>query len=162
RASFNVPPAFLRAAKSAVRMPRYWTGLNRARSGFARYGASYRHRYLFVAGLPKSGTSWVETMLASYPGYTLLAHPELTVFDYEHGGTHAFEMSADFFTRLGAALCVVKIHCHGSANNARVLRDSSVPYCILYRDLRDAAVSHVHYVKRTPWHPEYGAYRDLS
>jgi len=157
-----VPPAFLRAAKSAIRVPRYWTGLARARTGFARYGRAYPHPYLFVAGLPKSGTSWVEAMLASYAGYTLLAHPELTVFDYRHGGTHAFEMPEDFFTRLGPALCVVKIHCHGSENNARILKRSAVPYCVLYRDLRDAAVSHVCYVQRTPWHPEYPAYRGLS
>jgi hypothetical protein len=162
RASFNVPPAFLRAAKSAIRMPRYWTALARARAGYARHGSSYRHPYLFVAGLPKSGTSWVESMLASYAGYTLLAHPELTAFDYANRGTHGFEMPEDFFTRLGPALCVVKIHCHGSENNARVLARSAVPYCILYRDLRDAAVSHVCYVQRTPWHPEYPVYRALS
>ena len=101
-------------------------------------------------------------MLASYPGYTLVAHPEITVFDYEHGGTHRFELPADFFSRLGNALCVIKIHCHGSENNVRMLRDAGVPYCVLYRDLRDAAVSHVAYVKRTPWHSEYPTYRGLD
>jgi hypothetical protein len=152
----------LRAAKSAVRVPRYWTGLSRARAGYARYGHLYRHRYLFVAGLPKSGTSWVESMLALYDGYAVIAPPEITKFDYRNGGTHRFEMPFDFFSRLEDALCVVKIHCHGSRNNARVLADARVPYCILYRDLRDAAVSHVCYVRRTPWHPEYPAYRTLS
>jgi len=152
----------LQGAKRSVRYPRYYAGLAAARRGFREYGDRYSNRYVFVAGLPKSGTSWIESMLAAYPGYALVAHPEITVFDYEHGGTHAYELPADFFSRLGEALCVLKIHCHGSANNRRVLSDSGVKLSYLYRDLRDAAVSHVFYVKRTPWHPEYAAYRDLD
>ncbi|MCS3697432.1 hypothetical protein GGP73_002135 [Salinibacter ruber] len=33
---------------------------------------------------------------------------------------------------------------------------------VLYRDLRDVAVSHYFYVRRTPWHPEYEDYRGLD
>ena len=158
RASLATPPPLLRWGKSVYRRPRYRLGLERARSGHARHGHLYRHKWLFIAGLPKSGTSWIESMLGCYPGYALIAHPEVTAFDYRHGGTHLFEMPTDFFSRLGEALCVVKIHCHGSANNAHVLTKADIPYCVLYRDLRDAAVSHVAYVKRTPWHPEYPVY----
>ena len=161
-AAMRVPPALLRQAKRTVRYPRYYTGLAAARRGFRLYGDRYPNRYLFVAGLPKSGTSWVERMLANYPGYSLVSHPELTETEYERSGTHGFELPSDFFSRLGKALCVVKIHCHGSENNRRVLERSKVPYVVLYRDLRDAAVSHVFYVKRTPWHPEYPTYRDLD
>ncbi len=32
---------------------------------------------------------------------------------------------------------------------------ADVKYVIMYRDLRDVAVSHYYYAKQTPWHPEY-------
>ncbi len=158
----TTPPIVLRAGKRTMATPRFVKGVAIARWQFRTYRSIYRNRYLFIAGLPKSGTSWIETMLASYPGYTLIAHPEITKFDYEHNGTHRFEMRQDFFTRLGDALCVIKIHCHGSANNVRILHEAGIPYCVLYRDLRDAAVSHVSYVRRTPWHPEYPTYQKLD
>jgi hypothetical protein len=160
--SFYVPHAVLRTLKIGARHPRYRLALARAREGHARYGDRYPCKYLFVAGLPKSGTSWLESMLACFPGYTLIPHPEVTTFDYAQGGTHAFELPEDAFSRLGDALCVIKAHCHGSPHNAAVLAGAGVPYCVMYRDLRDAAVSHVFYVKRTPWHPEYPAYRSLD
>ena len=160
--SFYVPHPLLRGLKLGIRHPRYRVALARARTGYARYADLYPHKYLFVAGLPKSGTSWLESMLAGFPGYALIPHPEVTTFDYARGGTHAFELPEDAFSRLGDALCIVKTHCHGSAHNVRVLARNAVPYCVMYRDLRDAAVSHVFYVRRTPWHPEYPAYRDLD
>ena len=161
-ATTTLSPGVQRKGKLLLRWPRYALGLKRARQNWKRFGDRYQRPVLFVAGLPKSGTSWMESMLAGFPGYTLIAHPEITVHDYDHQGTHGFEMPDDFFTRLGDALCVVKIHCHGSENNVSVLRRSGVPYCVLYRDLRDAAVSHVSYVKRTPWHPEYPVYESLD
>lgn len=162
RLSFSVPHPVLRGAKKILRYPRYFHGVLRARQAYAQHGHGSAQKYIFVAGLPKSGTSWVESMLSYYPGYTLVSHPEITVFDYDNNGSHGFELPEDFFSRLGDALCVIKIHCHGSINNARILRESGVSYAVMYRDLRDAAVSHICYVQRTPWHPEYPTYSKLD
>jgi hypothetical protein len=59
-------------------------------------------------------------------------------------------------------LVVTKMHVHGSSHNAKLLHDAGVKYVVLYRDLRDVAVSHYFYVRQTPWHPEYSIYKDLS
>jgi hypothetical protein len=47
-------------------------------------------------------------------------------------------------------------------HNAQALEQEGIPYLIMYRDLRDVAVSHVFYVQRTPWHPEHSEYNGLS
>jgi len=32
---------------------------------------TYKHPIIFIAGLPKSGTTWLRTMLANLPGYNI-------------------------------------------------------------------------------------------
>jgi len=100
-------------------------------------------------------------MLASYPGYQHLTLPEAVWYELRHGGSHDFDLPADTVERFEGALTVLKMHVHGSRHNARVLREAEVPYLIMYRDLRDVAVSHVFYVQRTPWHPEHPDYEGL-
>ncbi len=162
RYSFLLPPPLLRQMKWAWRWPRFWSEMGQARQGFRSFGNKYPKPVLFVAGLPKSGTTWLESMLKSYQGFHAMGHPSNTSWELSHNGSHRFEIPAGFFESFDGGLCVIKLHCHGSPNNLQRLAEAGIPYVVLYRDLRDAAVSHVHYVKRTPWHPEYSTYRDLD
>jgi len=66
------------------------------------------------------------------------------------------------FSRFKDMLVVTKMHVHGSPHNVEVLRVAGVRYVVLYRDLRDVAVSNFFYVRHTPWHPEYPVYARLS
>jgi hypothetical protein len=101
-------------------------------------------------------------MLSSYRGYQHVTIPEAIEYELRTGGSHDFELPADLVDRFSEALVVSKLHVHGSTHNARLLHEAEVPYVVLYRDLRDAAVSHYFYVRRTPWHPEYDDYKDLN
>lgn len=131
-------------------------------NAYRSHGEKYSHPLLFVAGLPKSGTTWMERMLSSYPGYQEMMTPEVIEYEVEHRGSHDYELPANLFHRLDNMLAVLKLHVHGSSHNAELLQEADVPYLIMYRDLRDVAVSHVYYVQRTPWHPEYPDYDGLS
>jgi hypothetical protein len=104
----------------------------------------------------------MERMLSSYRGYREIMIPEAIEYEVENGGSHDFSLPADLFERLNRMLAVLKLHAPGSPHNAQVVGDAGVPYLIMYRDLRDVAVSHVFYVQRTPWHPEHPAYKGLS
>lgn len=132
------------------------------RRAYEAHGERYPHSVLFVAGLPKSGTTWMERMLSSYPGYREMMIPEAIEYEVEHRGSHDFDLPSNLFDRLEKTLAVLKLHVYGSAHNAQVLQEAEVPYLIMYRDLRDVAVSHVFYVQRTPWHPEQPEYDALS
>jgi hypothetical protein len=132
------------------------------KTAYQTYGERYRHPILFVAGLPKSGTTWMERMLSSYPGYREIMIPDAVEHEVRNKGSHDFDLPTDLFERLEDMLAVLKLHIHGSSHNARILQSANVPYLIMYRDLRDVAVSHVFYIKRTPWHPEYPDYKGLS
>jgi hypothetical protein len=78
------------------------------------------------------------------------------------GGSHNYELPDGIFDRFNDMLVVTKMHLHGSSQNARVLHKAQVKYVVLYRDLRDVAVSYYFYVRQTPWHPAYPLYSKLS
>lgn len=157
-----LPPYFVRFLKQVAVALRYAIQVKLCRRGYRYYGDYYPQESIFVAGLPKSGTTWLEKMLASYPGFHNLLIPEATVYELANGGSHDYDLPEDMFSRFENMLVVTKMHVHGSPHNARLLREAGVKYVVLYRDLRDVAVSHYFYVRQTPWHPEYPIYKDLS
>ena len=128
------------------------------RAGFEQYGTRYQHPVLFVAGLPKSGTTWLEKMLSSFPGYHEYLIPDVARYEVQTGGSHDYDLPADMFDRFRDALVLTKMHVHGSKHNANLLHANRIPYVVLFRDLRDVAVSNYFYVRRTPWHPEHRHY----
>ena len=155
-----LPHPVLQFLKLNSRHYRFKKALKQGRLCFKQYGHFYPNHILFVAGLPKSGTTWLENMLGAFSGYTIIPDPKITVWGYAKGGSHQFELSLDYFRKVSQALAIVKVHCPGSANNVRILKNLEIPYVVMFRDLRDAAVSHVFYVKRTPWHVEYPHYKN--
>lgn len=157
-----LPPGAARLAKRQLAPARFTFQCRRGRAGFRMHGARYAHRLLFIAGLPKSGSTWLKKMVAAFPGYEEALIPEIAAYELDTGGSHDFELPPDTFDRFRDALIVMKTHVHGSPQNVDLLRRARVPHAILFRDLRDVAVSYHFYVRRTPWHPEHGVYASLS
>jgi len=153
-----LPAPAARAAKRLASPVRYRAQLAKCREGYRTHGKDYPHRTLVVAGLPKSGTTWLERMLGSYPGFHEIMIPEVAAHEMRAGGSHDYELPDDYFDRFGEALVLSKMHIHGSPHNAALLRRAGVPYVVLFRDLRDVAVSNFFYVRNTPWHPEHPHY----
>lgn len=155
-------PGVSRKAKLAVTHPRWLIDSVLGRWGYLRYRRRHDHPVLLVCGLPKSGTTWMKNMLASYPGYRSTMIPEAISFEMAHGGTHALPLPDDLFDRLEGRLSVLKLHVPGTRHNAKLIHRRGIRYVVQYRDLRDVAVSHYFYVRNTPWHPEYDDYRNLD
>ena len=151
----RLPPWMSKAGKRAAVVFRAREQAKACREGFRAYGDQYAQPVLFIAGLPKSGSTWIERMVASYPGYHEYLMPEVASHEIATGGSHDFELPEDMFDRFQDMLVLTKMHVHGSPNNVRVLRDAGVNYVVLQRDLRDVAVSYHFYVQNTPWHPEH-------
>lgn len=157
-----LPPSGARLAKRMSVGVRYRSQLAACRQGYEQFGDRYPQTTLFVAGLPKSGTTWLEKMLGSYDGFHELMIPEVARHEMQTGGSHDYDLPEDLFTRFDDALVLTKMHVHGSLHNTRLLKQSNMRYVVLYRDLRDVAVSSYFYVRNTPWHPEHGLYKDVD
>ena len=158
----KLPPSVTRLGKRFAVKLRAKDQLNACRDGFAKYGDRYPQPILFIAGLPKSGSTWIEKMVASYEGYHEFLLPAIAKHELDTGGSHDFEMPADMFDSMKDVLVLTKMHSHGSVNNVRVLEDAGINYVILHRDLRDVAVSYHFYVHNTPWHPEHKLHHNKS
>jgi hypothetical protein len=159
----NLAPNFLTpSAKKIISYPRYYNQLKKCRSQYNMYKEKYKQHVLFVAGLPKSGTTWFEKMLGSLPGFSDVMIPEAVNYEQKHKESHTFEFPDNLFTRFKNALVVLKLHAHGSLHNFELLQKNNIRYVVIYRDLRDVAVSHIFYVKRTAYHPEHKIYKNLN
>ncbi len=150
-----MPPWATRLGKRFAVYAREREQLNACRSGFKSFGNRYPQPILFIAGLPKSGSTWIEKMVSSYEGFHEYLLPAIAKHELATGGSHDFEMPQNMFEHLNDALVLTKMHCHGSKNNVDVLEKAGINYVVLHRDLRDVAVSYHFYVQNTPWHPEH-------
>ncbi len=156
----KLPPSITRLGKRFAVKLRANAQINACKDGFSKHGDKYPQPILFIAGLPKSGSTWIEKMVASYDGYHEFLLPAITKHEFATGGSHDFEMPAGMFDNMKDMLVLTKMHSHGSVNNVRVLEDAGINYVILHRDLRDVAVSYHFYVHNTPWHPEHKRHRN--
>jgi hypothetical protein len=158
----KLPPAVARMGKRVAVYPRFWRQRARCHRAIHEFGDRYGQKILFVAGLPKSGTTWLEQMLSSFPGIYEALIPEVAAYELKTGGSHDYELPDDIFQRLTGMLVLTKMHVHGSKHNVEVLKQSSIRHVVLYRDLRDVAVSEYFYVRQTPWHPMHPHYRTIG
>lgn len=158
----RLPPALARVIRRPALWARYMVQAQACRVGFREFGHLYPQQILFIAGLPKSGTTWLKNLVTSYPGFHELLVPESATIARTADGNYNYQLPSDMFSRFNNKLAVTKMHIPGSPHNAKVLRDAKVSYVIIYRDLRDVAVSYYFYVRRVRWHPEHQIYANLS
>ena len=151
----KLPAPLARAIKYAMVYPRYYACRAKAKQSWEKWGSNYKHNVIFIAGLPKSGTTWLEKMISTYPGFEQILVPEVNFYELKHGESHLFDLPDESLRRLKELLVLTKMHCHGTSQNVKVLSEAAIPYVILYRDLRDVSVSHYYYVRNTPWHGDY-------
>jgi hypothetical protein len=154
----KLPAPLAKAVKNSGIYPHYWKQAAMCRIGYMRYGDRYKHNVLFVAGTPKSGTTWLENMLGCFPGYGKLLIPEA---QFAIRG-EAFNLPDDMFARMQNMLVVSKMHISWSEHNTSLLAKSGVPYVIQYRDFRDMYVSDYFYIKLTPWHYHHARVKQMT
>jgi hypothetical protein len=105
---------------------------------WALYHRRYRQNVVFIAGLPKSGSTWLRDMFVSLPGFYSFQPAHITPTDHN--------LHPDTFRACDHLLAVVKLHTYWSPQNEAILRQEGLRYVIIYRDIRDAAVSWYYFV----------------
>jgi hypothetical protein len=114
---------------------------------------------IFIAGYPKSGTTWVENFISNIPGY----NPRVLHGDLENMRNHNLPSNAfKYFPKYGYSS--VKTHINPTDANIKVLRDRGVKkIVVMYRDPRDIVVSnYYHVLKSNPWKKTDSFYLDYK
>ena len=134
RAGRCLPPRLVQALKRAGVHLRYLSQSRSCHQGVVRVGSNYPQKVIFIAGLPKSGTTWLKKMLTSYPGFHELLIPDVTAYELASGGSHDYDLPADMFSRFSKMLVVTKMHVHGSPHNVELTWLSNTSFKRLAQD----------------------------
>lgn len=121
----------------------------------------YKNRIIFVVGLPKSGTTWVENFLYKVPGYC---------FRPLYGDRRKIVLNELPKNALSNAprkcYSFYKTHIHPTQSNIEILNRADInKIVIVFRDPRDVVVSrYFYYLKRPPetWEPNAREYSSIS
>ena len=154
-------PEQTRAILKLLIYPRYYLELWNGYLGYKKYGQRYPQNSILIFGLPKSGTTWIEKMLASLPGFQSTMFPEMLYFGFKTGEGLEFDIPENFFATHKNELLVIKTHSYASDHNLNVIKKNNLKYVVMYRDIRDVAVSYVHFVQSRPWQHQYKKYANL-
>ena len=148
----------LRTIKIVLRNPRILKERVKYRTNdilayLAYYYYSYDYRIIFIAGLPKSGTTWVETQLARVPGYNLrgIYDPQGVALNHDISDTIFNSLPKRGYT-------ILKLHTRYSPQNFEVIRKHVPKFMVMIRDLRDMCVSRYFDCKSRPAHRHHELY----
>lgn len=120
---------------------------------------SYATKIIFVAGYPKSGTTWMENFISNIPGY----NPRAIYGDSELIRHH--NLPTDSFSKIPKyGYSAIKSHIFPSPENIDVLVKSGISkILVMYRDPRDIVVSnYYHTLKENHWEVTDDFYADYN
>jgi len=155
RLIFYYPKLFIRFLLSPLYFSRVF--LNDLKAFFGIY--SYSYKYIFIAGYPKSGTTWVENFISRIPGY----NPRVLFGDADILRRH--DLPVDTFSKIPSfGYSAIKTHIFPSMDNINILLDNGISkVVVMYRDPRDIIVSnYYHVLSSNPWRITDQEYLDYS
>ncbi|WP_321491590.1 sulfotransferase domain-containing protein [uncultured Desulfobacter sp.] len=117
----------------------------------------YRYPIIFIAGLPKSGTTWVQTELARVPGYNMRPtnDPDRCTENHDVCKTVFCSLPLNRYS-------VLKLHTRYTPTNYNTIIESVPRFVVMIRDLRDMCISRYFHVKNEHTHRHSLLYNQMS
>lgn len=154
----SLPHTLVRGACRLIRKPFRIAGESVERwLNYQVYRYHWPHHVLFIAGLPKSGTTWIMQLLGAVPGYAVRwpDDPHNCVQNHDVCDAVFANMPSDLYS-------VVKLHTRFTPANLTVIMKYDLRTLVVYRDLRDQCVSRYFHVLYDPSHRHHAYYSGVS
>ncbi|MBI4662350.1 MAG: sulfotransferase domain-containing protein [Verrucomicrobia bacterium] len=114
------------------------------------------NQWIYIAGLPKSGTTWLKQLLERIPGYQFVEPPDPTGVRENH------DISSEMFASLPREVpLVMKMHTSPAKQNLAVIRHYGLRTIVMYRDLRDQCISNYYHVLADGGHRHHRLYHSI-
>lgn len=140
------------AAETIKKVAAYPLDAAKAHANYWAYRKRYPTNLIFIAGLAKSGSTWLADMLQSLPGFARY-QPAAWTASFLHEPHQ--DIYAELFQEVRTRLAVVKGHTSGSPDNVLELHKSGYRYLVTVRDPRDQVISGYWYLRNRPNHPAH-------
>jgi hypothetical protein len=122
---------------------------------------TYKHKIIFIAGLPKSGTTWVENFFFNVPGYR---PRDLTGDNNVYLKLNLPENAFEKFPKEGYSF--VKTHIKATKENLKILKKTGInKIIIMFRDPRDIVISRYYHIlnkPKKPGEPHNVSYKEMK
>ncbi|GEM_PF-3216694 len=128
---------------------------------YHRKKGKYPRNIIFIAGFPKSGSTWFARMLAGIDGFAPFT-PRRWATKPAKEWKPAHDLYPGVFEEFAHRLAVVKGHTWGTEDNVALLRASGLRYFVTVRDPRDQIISSYWYIRSRPLHREWKLAQALS
>ena len=122
----------------------------------------FKTHLIFVAGLPKSGTTWLEQLLDNTPGMVQLNKSSLRAYPSFIELPHLHDVDKRMLTCAPKnRLSFLKLHLNPYPRNFSILDELNIKTVILIRDLRDMLISRYHHVISQQSHWDHQRLMDM-
>lgn len=130
------------------------------KSDFSKKKENKKYNFIFVVGLPKSGTTLIENILRAL-GYIDLRNSPLRVFD-DRGLSNPHDISDTMFKLVPRnKLTFLKLHTHYSEENLRIIKKFEPRVIISLRNLHEVLVSRYSHVIANKNHRHHKLIKNL-
>ena len=126
------------------------------------FNMSSSKKIIFICGLPKSGTTWLESLLSIDGEFKNLMPYDLIKWEQNHGRSDNYIPKYDFLKSVPNGKWIVKIHASFSKELLQIIKENNLKPIIIYRDIEEVLDSHAHYVENTIFHPDFSKTRNLN
>lgn len=117
-------------------------------------------RPVIIVAMPKSGSTWLENIFMTFNNTLSIMPPACIVYEQVYGNSHQQKFTKPILKWAKNKSVVIKLHSSYSSEFYKEVQDLNAIFILLYRDVHEASASHLSYVAKTPFHPEYSMVRN--
>lgn len=121
----------------------------------------YKYNFVFIIGLPKSGTTLIENILSAI-GYVDMKFSPLRIYQSDKKN-HPHDISQNLFKHIPKKkLSYLKLHTRYNENNFKIIKKVNPKIIFSFRNLKDVMISRYCHILSDKSHRQHKAIKDLD
>ena len=121
----------------------------------------YKYNFIFIIGLPKSGTTLIENILSAI-GYVDMKFSPLRIYQ-SNKKNHPHDISRNLFKHIPKKkLTYLKLHTRYNKNNFKIIKKVNPKIIFSFRNLKDVMISRYCHILSDKSHRQHKTIKDLD
>jgi hypothetical protein len=145
---------FSRYLKIIASYIRFYLMIKAGKKVFSSFNSK---KIILICALPKSGSTWLETVLSNQEKFLPLMPPEVIKWEQKYGRSDTFIPTDGFIENVPKGRWIIKIHSNYSDKLFDLinLNKNILKVIVLYRDIEEVMESQLKYSTSTKFHPDF-------